>query len=249
MDNLAEVEIQELFEIMEVLEVPVTRHYTNLAVYNPPVMPETFEGIQDLMESGIEPRICRRAIGHSLTRNAYNLLMSALGGMNSTGSGGGFGDGGINMKDTGGTMRGMTTRGIETNTNDHSYMVTYANDSNQGIWIGTGNTAETFNDFALDAKIDHGDGAGELRYWEMLEPKKDWDGGTRQWTFVVRRYFTNHSGGSISVAEMALICEAYVYAADYYIVTARDVLGAPIAVGDGELLLAEYELVSSVWPS
>jgi hypothetical protein len=204
------------------------------------------------MESKLKPRIESREIGHSVTRNQYNLLMSSLGGCNATGSGG-FGDGEINVKEVGGVIRGIADheygRGLEIQDNEFIYNISYGNDSLQGIWIGTGNTAETFNDFELDTKIDHGDAAGELRYWDMLDTKKDWDAPTRQWTITNRRYFTNHSGASISVAEMCMVGKMTIDTSYYYVVVARDVLGSPIAVADEELFMAEYQILSGVWPS
>lgn len=244
----ATAELSEFFQIMEVLEIPVIRHYKKLAVYKPKVMPATLDEILDLMESGIKPKIERKEAGHSLTRNMYNLLMSGLGGVNAS-SAVAFGDGEITMKDVGGTVRGIATYGFEVQDNTFIYNTGYSDDSNQGIWIGTGSTAEDFDDFELDTKIDHGSAAGELRYWDMLEPKQEWDVPTRQWTITNRRYFTNHSGGSISVAEMGMVGKFYVYATGYYGMMARDVLGAPVAVGDEELFMAEYQILSSVWPS
>ena len=241
-------ELSEFFEIMEVLEIPVTRHYKKVAVYKPEVMPQTLDQILDLMESGIKPKIESREIAHSVTRNHYNLLMSSLGGVNAS-STSAFGDGEITLKDVGGTIRGVTTRGLEVHDNAFIYNITFSDDSNQGIWVGTGSTAEDFDDFELDTKIDHGNAAGELRYWDMLEPKQEWDVPTRQWTITNRRYFTNHSGGSISVAEMCMVGRAAIYASYYYVVVARDVLGAAVAVGDEELLMAEYQILSDVWPS
>lgn len=241
-------ELQELFDIMEILEVPVFRHYTNIAVYRPSVMPETLDQVLDLMESNIRPRIESIEVGHSVTRNLYNLLMSALGGINATGVGS-FGDGQINMKDVGGTIRGITNVGLEIRYADCIHNTAFGNYTQQGIWVGTGSSGESFEDYILDTKITHGDGGGSLRYFGQLVPKAVWDGGTRQWTITNRRYFTNHSGGSISVAEMAMIIKFVISTITYYALVARDVLGSPVAVADQELLMAEYELVTGVWPS
>lgn len=248
MGRAASLELEELFDIMQILEIPVSRRYTNVAVYRPKVMPETLDQILDLMESKIKPRIESRERGHSVTRNHYNMLMSSLGGCHATGTGG-FGDSEINIKTVDGVIGGSTDRGLEIHDNEFIYNTVYGNDSLQGIWIGTGNTAETFNDFELDTKIDHGNAAGELRYWDMLDTKKEWDAPTRQWTITNRRYFTNHSGGSISVAEMCMVGRMAIYASYYYVVVARDVLGSPIAVADEELFMAEYQILSGVWPS
>lgn len=250
MGHEASLELEEFFDIMEALEIPVCRHYTNIAVYRPRVLPETLDQIRDFMESSaaIKPRFERREIGHSMTRNWYNMLASNHLGVNVTGTGS-FVDGEINVKVVAGDIEGSTVFPIEFQETDFLYQSTYGNYTWQGIWIGTGNAAETFNDYNLDTKILHGDSAGRLRYFEQRVPKKEWSAGTRQWTVTARRYFTNHSGGSISVAEMGMVGEVKENTITWYAMLARDVLGSPVAVADDELFMAEYEIVSSVWPS
>ena len=80
-----------------------------------------------------------------------------------------------------------------------------------GIIVGSGDTAESVTDYALDAKIEAGDGVGELRYnimyvfaqtsvgYEQFKPNLD---GYMRIRF--ERVFNNRSGASITIREVGL---------------------------------------------
>ncbi|MBA7620219.1 hypothetical protein ES703_27564 [subsurface metagenome] len=79
-----------------------------------------------------------------------------------------------------------------------------------GIVVGTGAGAPTPQDNALAQKILHGRGTGQLEYGgsEVLEPAFS-DPNAEM---LLRRYFTNRSGATITITE----CGAYAIGADYY---------------------------------
>lgn len=118
----------------------------------------------------------------------------------------------------------------------------------QGIVVGTDNTAVTPQDDAMGAIINHGEAAGEFLY-----------GGTEIYgltiagangSFVIRRYFTNVSGGGITVEEVGIYSPACTsggtvprYTNQFCI--ARDVTGG-VAVADTEILEVTYTVQITV---
>jgi hypothetical protein len=110
-----------------------------------------------------------------------------------------------------------------------------------GIVVGTGVNAVTPTDTKLQTRILHGTGAGLLEYGgcELLSIAFADPNGQ----FTIRRYFTNNSGGLITIQE------AGIYAAGGYshynagysnaFCIARDLTGG-VAVADTELLRVTY---------
>jgi len=235
--------VEEYMEIAAILEVPAARGFLGVDVVQPHRMPETEQDIDNLVHAGIfdHPKIHYLAPCRSWTRNAYNLFTYTLCGVNATGIGT-FGDGHINTQDQYDIIRG--------NPNACEYVEdvynAYGVDYGYGIRIGTGSTGESFEDTKMDARIQHGDGAGQMRYFADRDGILSWNGGTRKWTCKLQRYFTNHSGGSISVAEIGL-CEWFDKGMN--VIVARDVLGAPIAVAEHELIRVNFTQESVAFPS
>ena len=112
-----------------------------------------------------------------------------------------------------------------------------------GIVIGTGNTAPTSDDYALETLIAHGQAATEMVYGGMeIEPVVV---AAPSASFLLRRYFNNKSGGDITVLEVG-IYSPILLAQAYACCIVRDVLGAPVAVLDTELLRVQYTLSVTV---
>ena len=235
--------VEEYMEIAAILEVPAVRGFLGVDVVQPHRMPETEQDIDNLVQAGIfdQPKIHYFAPCRSWTRNAYNLYTYTLCGVNATGIGT-FGDGHINTKDQMDVIRGSpsTCEYVE------EVYAAYGVDYTWGIRIGTGSTGESFEDTKMDARIPHGDGAGEMRYWADRDGLLSWNGGTRKWTAKLQRYFTNHSGGSISVAEIALF--GY-FDKGFACMVTRDVLGSPVAVAEHELIRVNITQESVAFPS
>jgi len=112
---------------------------------------------------------------------------------------------------------------------------------NIGIQVGTGAGAVTPTDIAMGTRIVHGSGMGELEYGgcEFLSIAFADPNGQ----FTIRRYFTNNSGGGITVEEVGIYaigshCDVAA-GGNWPFCIARDLTGG-IAVLDTELLRATY---------
>jgi hypothetical protein len=116
-----------------------------------------------------------------------------------------------------------------------------------GIVIGSDDTAIAPDDDALNTKILHGETAGKILY-----------GGTEVYglsfvnpdgEFKIRRYFTNISGGDITVKESGIYAPGYIQSSNgavmYPFCISRDVF-APIVVADTEILEVTYTVQITV---
>ena len=110
-----------------------------------------------------------------------------------------------------------------------------------GIIVGTGNTAPTIDDYAIETLIDH-DAApptgGRPQYGAVTFGAPASDATTSQVT--ITRNFANASGGAITVNEVALYVEAFLYNVIYFFMTIRDVIAGGIIVPDGDTLTVNY---------
>jgi len=108
-----------------------------------------------------------------------------------------------------------------------------------GIQVGTGSTAPTPTDYALETRVAHGEGADQLEY-----------GGTEFYgltfvnpngEFTLRRYFTNVSGGTITIREVGIYALGMTApaAGAYAFCIARDVIVA-LDVLNNEILRVTY---------
>lgn len=113
---------------------------------------------------------------------------------------------------------------------------------NIGIQIGTGVGAVIPTDIALGTKIAHGRAAGQMEYGgcELVNIAFADPNGE----FTIRRYFTNLSGGGITVQEVGIYSPGTRYEvnsgdAAWPFCIARDISGA-VAVLDTEILRVTY---------
>jgi hypothetical protein len=106
-----------------------------------------------------------------------------------------------------------------------------------GTIVGTGNTAPTIDDYAIETIIPH-DAApptgGAMQYSAVTFGAPASDATTSQ--FTITRNFANASGGAITVYEIAL----YVRGVTRYFMTIRDVIAGGIAVPNGQTLTVNY---------
>lgn len=114
-----------------------------------------------------------------------------------------------------------------------------------GIQVGTGVTAVTPTDTALATRILHGRAAGRLEYGgcELINLVFANPNGE----FTIRRYFTNFSGGSITINEAGIhsVGTDKDSSLPWAFLIARDLTGA-IAVAHTELLRVSYVLQITV---
>jgi hypothetical protein len=106
------------------------------------------------------------------------------------------------------------------------------NDDTSGIWIGTGTNPPSRTDYALQAKIPHGTGIGQITYQRMTyELLSDYQ-------FRLNREFTN-AGSDLSVAEAGLAYNTYVSGTGRVLLLLRDTFTA-ISVTTGNGIRVRY---------
>ena len=174
----------------------------------------------------------------SWTRNWYNFIASQTMGLNANSLGTSFGPGTICSKSTSGSVTSsssVTAIGAAVIGAGHRGG---ASSSSVGVVVGTGVTAESFEDFRLSALIAHGTGAGQFSYGEMAVLTATWDGVAKKFIQNLERNFLNYSGASIDVNEVGLHC--YFSGSGVYTMTARDLLAASISVPINGLLKVKY---------
>jgi hypothetical protein len=97
--------------------------------------------------------------------------------------------------------------------------------SNYGPLLGSGTNAVQITNYALQTKIVHGSGSGQLYHLQTYCPYQPTLSGST-YKFEVFRDFLNLFSGAISVNEVAM----YVNYSVYNYCFARDVLGSTVAV-------------------
>jgi hypothetical protein len=119
----------------------------------------------------------------------------------------------------------------------------YIESQKLGVVIGTGSTAVAPTNNSLVTRIAHGRSAGQMEYGgcelvnlAISNPNASLD---------IRRYFTNNSGGSITVQECGLYAAGTIDAASFPFCVARDLTGG-VAVGNTEILRVTYTLQITV---
>ncbi len=120
--------------------------------------------------------------------------------------------------------------------------------SDYGIVIGTGDTAETNEDYKLETQLTQGAGAGNITYGAtiieavaVVGPNVDLE---------TKRTFTNNTGSTITVKEAGMYTWSFFYNGfpDFqgHHCIIRDVLGAPVDVPDKCSLTVYYTLRTTV---
>lgn len=130
------------------------------------------------------------------------------------------------------TLAGMN-RGLQTDAGTTT--------STYGIQVGTGTSAESINDTALQTQIAHGTGAGQLQYGSMTFGAPSTTATTT--TFRFTRVFTNGSGGTVTVQEIGLVSRDIINTNSFLWV--RDLTGA-VAVGNGSQLTVNYDFTTTI---
>jgi hypothetical protein len=112
-----------------------------------------------------------------------------------------------------------------------------------GIQVGTSDTAVSRTQNKLQAKISHGDGAGQLEYGEVhVDNYVETDSQAYLLTY---RTFHNGSGNLITVKEIGIIIDNRTAGNSYFFMVARDVLGTPHDVPNGADMTVKYKLTIS----
>jgi len=180
---------------------------------------------------------------HSWVRNAYNMMFSQLAGKDADDTT--FGAGKLSGKDTGGNIRygnypfGFPSHnsyndGVDGLVDGGDYEMGYRGASgydDAGIVLGSGTTAESFEDYVIETPIVEGTGAGQISYVASQAHAITYTAGTKVLKNDLIRYFNNNTGGNVSVNEVALYGRAEI-SSPYNFLMSRDVLGATVTVAD-----------------
>ena len=182
---------------------------------------------------------------HSWTRNAYNSIFSRIAKKNV--SDGTFGAGKLSIKDTGGTLRSGAgsvshfTGGNYDTPNDSDGILTPAAQIDKGIVVGSGTTAESFEDYVLQTPITEGTGAGQLNAVASENHSMSYAALVLKDEQV--RYFNNNSGGDVSINEVAIYDGIYAAGGGRYnACMTRDKLGATVTVPDTGQVKVTYTI-------
>jgi hypothetical protein len=140
--------------------------------------------------------------------------------------------------------------GMLIDTNTGNSLIKIANSplnggENNGIVVGTGNTPVTPTDDKLVTKINHGTGAGLFEYGgcQVLAPVSVNPNGT----MMIRRYFTNNSGGDITVQEAGIYSFGFNSASNVYsFCICRDVVSPGVLVANTQILSVVYTVQITV---
>jgi len=190
---------------------------------------------------------------HSWVRNAYNVMFCQLAGKDADDST--FEAGKLSVKDTIASIKYgdfAPAMGAVVATNqwktvdglDYGYRATGAEDS-WGIQVGSGTTAESFEDYVLDTQLTEGTGAGNISYVASQAHAITYTAGTKVLKNDLIRYFNNNTGGSRAVNEVALVGKFQAGTTNnraYNFLMARDKLGATVTVADTGQLKVTYTI-------
>jgi hypothetical protein len=114
-----------------------------------------------------------------------------------------------------------------------------------GVLVGTDDGTilpKDINNYALGAKIAHGTGAGQLSYGDSSIVPVTHDSATYSYAGITRS-FSNGSGAPINVKEVGLAAAFYWDTnTNRYFLLARDILGSPVAVPNGQALTASIRV-------
>ncbi len=108
--------------------------------------------------------------------------------------------------------------------------------STGGIQVGTGATAVTADDFQIETLIANGSGSGQMVY-ALAVAYEGILGTPTGYTVLYERTFTNSSGASITINEVALYT---VSAGAVQLMAVRDVLVVGVVVLDSESVVVRY---------
>lgn len=196
--------------------------------------PEAFLKVSVIGEDGIRRDVINRH-SRSLVRNTYNGVLNVFDSTYITT--GAYADGERRQKLTTASLAhsfypysGMAARNVET---------TYGFGCS-GIRIGTGTTAESFDDYVVETIIEDGKGGGQMEYATQNLTVDAWVGGGPYWHSEWERVFDNNSGGSINVTESVIYYRASPSTPTYLFCMSRDVF-SPVAVADTESIAVSYE--------
>lgn len=226
MTDLEERRYQQLRKLGRELEIPTLEAFLTLEVRD-----KNGEVIQR-----------HRQRSHSWMRNAYNIIFAIIAAKNNNG---GFGPGGLSLKDTGGAVRtgSQTFDYFQTSVDTVQSVYGYLADSGIdtfGILVGSGTNAENFEDYFLQTPITEGIGAGQLSHVASSTHSVSYESGTKTLKDEIYRFFNNNSGGDVNVNEVGLVAAGLIAGTNRKILTSRDRLASTITIPNTGQLKVTY---------
>jgi hypothetical protein len=223
-----EADYLELERLGAKLGIPVPMMYITVQATNPDGSPgEHYEG---------RSRTFNRNFWNATLLNSSNYVSAAT-----------FGSGFLGLKDTGGTVRGIGYIAISSPLNSVTtglFLCANISIDTAGIVVGTGSTAESFENNTLVTKIAHGNGSGQLSYTASTATGAAYTAGSKLWTMTLARIFNNNSGGTIVVAETGIYA-VFTYglnASSAAFMIERSLLGATVSVLNAGQLTVTYTI-------
>lgn len=203
--------------------------------------PKAFLNIEVIGKDGnIKEKLT--TLSKSWVRNAYNQLTQQMLGLRADAYGTGvYGAGGLEFKNTAGTTDSSIRNFVTFSAAGFSGVL---NDSDYGVVVGTGSTAESFEDHVLATQCTHGTGVNQFTHLAG-SVTGTWNGTTKKWTSVISRNFQNNSAAAIIVAETGIYLK--IASLVFYLLT-RDLLSPTVSVGIGETIKVDYT-IESTYPS
>ncbi|MBA7682968.1 hypothetical protein ES703_91324 [subsurface metagenome] len=110
----------------------------------------------------------------------------------------------------------------------------------EGLVIGTGDTAPTINDYAMETLIADGTGVGQMSYQSCTVA--DSVVSAPHCSFLVARAFINNSGGLITVRESGIYSYCGAAAGTGKVCSIRDVFAVVQGVPNGGAISVDYTL-------
>lgn len=199
--------------------------------------------IISLKEPGKKEREVYRGRSRTFTRNFWNNIYLYGAAANNV-LGGTFGQGCLNIKDTGGTN--FSANG--NNGNNSPAIVCFGpsaatlGTATVGIVVGTGAREEWFNAANMHAQVGSGNGAGQLLYSAQNAVVQAWDATTDKFTTTHTRVFNNNSGGTIVVREVGIQGANTAAISVNPFLMVRDLLAAPVSVVNAAQLTVTYQI-------
>jgi hypothetical protein len=148
-------------------------------------------------------------------------------------------EGNVTVIDTSGTGRTYPRSSVGLHQSGMPIMAD-VNEGDYGLVIGTSDTANTKDTYAMGGVIAHGSGSGQMLYGGTTIENPTNPSGN-DWVFRIIRIFTNNSGASITVKEIGIIAKSQdpIPTVRYFLI-ARDVISAGVTVPNGSTLTVRY---------
>ena len=165
-----------------------------------------------------------------LLRNYYNWLAMLAMGVSSTDTST-FGDGHLNTKVLGGSLAAIKLTQYSEVVgfgNSISTSIVGSDTTSNAIIIGSGDTAVTFDDYALDSIISSG--------WTKGTPivgTPAYNSGTKKWTNTISFVCTNTSGSDLTIKEIGIVARIVDYVSTTSSLIYREVLASPVTITNG----------------